>query len=182
MDKNDSNAIVCQTYRNFYLYSWLDTSQLMQAPANTQPSQVQPSIYLVYCPCPHSPLWWYPDPGCPSSAWHQSTPLLDSLLLHHCNLAAKNQTQQSIKIWNIRSVSAVDDCKDNACHILAFIYSVKSSMSFFFHYPGTQQCSTVFLCFPERQAWPLTYDLTLLFINSFTGNWVSFHASIFYYT
>lgn len=164
MDKNDSNAIVCQTYRNFYLYLWLDTSQLMQAPANTQPSQVQPSIYLVYCPCPHSPLWWYPDPGCPSSAWRQSTPLLDSLLLHHCNLAAKNQTQQSIKIWNIRSVSAVDDCKDNACHILAFIYSVKSSMSFFFItqvHSSVQQFFSVFLR-DKLDLWPMTWPCSSL--------------------
>lgn len=164
MDKNDSNAIVCQTYRNFYLYLWLDTSQLMQAPANTQPSQVQPSIYLVYCPCPHSLLWWYPDPGCPSSAWHQSTPLLDSLLLHHCNLAAKNQTQQSIKIWNIGSVSAVDDCKDNACHILAFIYSVNSSMSFFFItqvHSSVQQFFSVFLR-DKLDLWPMTWPCSSL--------------------
>lgn len=164
MDKNDSNAIVCQTYRNFYLYLWLDTSQLMQAPANTQSSQVQPSIYLVYCPCPRSPLWWYPDPGCPSSAWRQSTPLLDSLLLHHCNLAAKNQTQQSIKIWNIRSVSAVDDCKDNACHILAFIYSVNSSMSFFFItqvHSSVQQFFSVFLR-DKLDLWPMTWPCSSL--------------------
>lgn len=157
MDKNDSNVIVCQTYRNFYLYSWLETSQLMQAPTNTQPNQVQPSIYLVYCPCPHSLLWWYPDPGCPSWAWHQSTPLLDSLLLHHCNQAAKNQTQQSIKIWNIGSVSAVDDCKDNACHILAFIYSVNSSISYFFSLPRYTAVFNSFSLFSWETS--LTFDL-----------------------
>lgn len=152
----DSNVMVCQTYWKYNLYMTrhftanASTSQYQYPiPDHTKPPSGQLSMYLVYCPCPRSPLWWFPDPGCPSSAWRQSTPLPDSLLLHHCKQAVKTQTQQSIKIWNYWWNIICLSCwwlQRQCMSHLSFYLLSKASMFNFLHCPSSvKQFFYVFL-------------------------------------